>query len=112
MGQNEHSFLFFAADIQFFLGFCFTVTWERLILVCVVQKSDVQVAGTPPVENCENVLHVSVCVRVCVRVCVCACVRACVRVCGTLHCKNEIATLLTLNIFILYMANCITVSIC
>ena len=57
-------------------------------------------------RNCENALHVSVCVCVgggggCVRACVRAyvreCVRAgvcgCVRACDSLHCKNEIITL-------------------
>ena len=58
---------------------------EWFILVCMVQKSDVQVAGNPLVRNCENVLHVSVCVCVCVRARACVCIRtyvhACVRAC-------------------------------
>ena len=41
-----------------------------------------------------------VCVCVFVRVCVCVCVW------GSLHCVNEIVTLLNLNCIYLYMANC------
>ena len=54
----------------------------RRTLVRMVQKSDAQVVGNPPVRNCENVRHFSVCVCVCsrVRTCVRTSVGACVRV--------------------------------
>ena len=49
--------------------------------------------------------HACVCVYVCV--CVCVCARASVCVCVSLHCMNEIVTLLNLTLFIY---NCYTVA--
>ena len=40
------------------------------------------------------------CVCVCLCLCVCLCERACVCVCRSLHCMNEIVTLLNLALFI------------
>ena len=48
------------------------------------------------VRACMHVhVHLSVCV--CMHACVRACVRACVCVYGSLHCMNEIVTLLNLT---------------
>ena len=63
------------------------------VLVCMVQKSDAQVAGTPTcakLRKCIVSVCVCVCVCVCVRmrtsvnvrVCVCACVCVCAIVCA------------------------------
>ena len=54
------------------------------VLVCMVQKSDAQVAGTPTCAKLRKCI-VSVCVCMCVcahaHICECACVCVCVCVC-------------------------------
>ena len=104
-----------------------------------VRKLDMQVYSHPPGRNAKRYAmcvcvraSVYVCVRVCVRACVCACVRvcvcacvcvclcACVRacararvcVCGSLHCMNEIVTLLNLALFIYNFCNMANCNVC
>ena len=96
--------------------FYVTGTWEWLVLVCMVQQSDVQVASDPSppprakLRKCVACHCLCACVRACVRTSVRTCVRACVRVCArlcacvcvracnNLHCKNEIVISFNLNL--------------
>ena len=66
----------------------------------MVNKLDVQITRI----NLRKLQNVMQC-----HVCVCACVHVCGS--GSLHCMNEIVTLLNLTLSLLYMANCNVLSI-